>query len=421
MIKNLMKILKKNMDKMNIKTNNMILEILLFSLLTIFFPILSAFLTVVYINIVDVKKNVLYFFIFLIAIDLALMAYVLDPNGYDIGDIVRIYSRYRSFNLKEVTDLFNKKDYFFSFLYYLVIFALKYINFDEKLFLAINIFCTYLILFLGLIDLTSIIKCEKKSITFSILFVLIVFNPLIIFISFRNFTSIVLLFYGIVKRIENKKFISFIFFLGSIGYHFSSIIIVIIFLLSKRKIKIPRLCLLLISFFLPPILIFINKNINIGVLGWYITAKINSYVIGNSNTYNLRILFFSIPVIIRFIIMNLIIKENIFNFYNYKRYKNFLFNYTYIMFIFVPYKTLFLRFTSLGFIFFIPSLMKIIDERKLFKRYTLEAKKLIASFIMIDINYLRFWNKASIGNGFPFNILMTLSEIINYKITNYTL
>lgn len=334
----------------------------------------------------------------------------LDGKG-DVNRYILYNNNYKNFD--SILEVLNEPTLFYTFSWSIVNYL---VNKYEISFYLVN-FLSIMVIGICLYKILEIFKIEKKYKRLLFLKFFMIFSFPVLFSSYRNLLSFSIIAVGIFLDMkENKKGI--IFIILGLGFHLAGLPIVIIYFFSRR-FQFKQIYLYS-SFFIMIILFnslfknFVYKILSdfnnpvIKKISYYLFGEWAKYKIffqGDIITYYLLIvilffLFISYKKILNIKVSNILLR----------RYNNFILIYIAIFLIFLPYRTIAIRFYITGFPFFIPlfyQMLKYYSNNYLYK-YTF-------IFLLFDVRWLVlfFLDDIIFGKGFPNVIFQNLiSEIL---------
>lgn len=234
----------------------------------------------------------------------------------------------------------------------------------------------------------------------------------ILFSTYRNNVAISLVIYG-TYLLENKKKRGAIWIIFGIGFHISSIVILLIYLLSK-VIKLERKSLIL-GLVLSQIIfkLSITKKI-LEYLSTYsiVFRKAVYYIYGEWGKYEIKsqgdyLTYYMLGILVLLLFS---IDRKSFNKLS-KEYKNYLYLYLFFICIFSFSKTITIRYLILGYGMLVPLLSVFLNEKK--KIITRMLWYLYIDPRWFALFYLKYFR---IGNGFPYNLIDTVYFMIDVLI-----
>ncbi|CAH6942496.1 membrane hypothetical protein [Vibrio chagasii] len=210
---------------------------------------------------------------------IAILSFLNNPLGSDIGDVVRVYESYNYINDFGGGAYFVEQAKYFR---YIVFKVLSFLDLEPNIYTLLCVFTSYLCLYLSLINVTNDNEMLLKSIFSKMIFILvpICLVPFSIFHSYENITAISIFSYALTISQNNNKRKLILFFL-SILVHSVSVIYVSIYYFVKvkqdrnmfKKISLTALFLLILSISM----VFFNS---------YINEKVTVYILGQWSYYS---------------------------------------------------------------------------------------------------------------------------------------
>lgn len=342
-------------------------------------------------------------------------------SGYErlngTGDISKYIISFDYMNPELFFSLDHSVAYYYVYpVWYLLNAVVKSLGFSFEVVTFTCIYVAYYCLFKTLSSSFS----ERKNILIIMAFICLLFSFPIVFSSYRTVTCLSIIGLGLAKVINDNSRGWFLCIIG-LGIHPIGLVPIAILILSK--FIVPSKKLLLVSIFLglvmKPILIHATAGLQaIPIIG----GKISMYISGEWGSYRFHeageyLLFLQLLLFSLFLIF-MVMSSNKFNInFNFQSpYLKFCFTYLCIVFMFMSFRTIFIRLQLSGIVFFIPLLMYAL-------RQNLYSKKLLVIlflFVCIDIRTFMFFNYTSyqIGDGFPANILQPyIIELIGKNIS----
>jgi len=384
------------------------------------FPLIGFLLTSLYIASGKVGKFELRILVPLFSIGMGIMAFLYDPNGVTIGDVVNYHYSFQLFYIKDIItqDINNSYlNYFYNSIFYLLTFILKSIGLNSQYLSFIYVSLIYFLFLNVSRKLFDSFKIKYSYFSLVIIFFIFFYNPRVVFTSYRNLLGIVFIFNGIFY-FKNSKIKSYIFFILGILTHVSTFLIFLIFLISQARHK----NLFFKIFFLATITIGVYLiYTRFGSYLLYFESKYFSYTEGRFSQYKgwkdfVLLSQILLRYFISWFVFIKVIHQRKLQINSYKIDISFYKYYLLIGLLSIPFRSIFLRYYSTAFLLFTPLIIEYISYHYISKR----KKQLFLMTCMLSLvthSWLyNFFTPASVGEGFLFSLFYPLKTIIEYKI-----
>jgi len=290
----------------------------------------------------------------LISVFFALTASLLAPTG----DLYRLYLDYFDFQNGNFNTYMNyireKPDFFF----YFILYVFAKIGLSLRLFIFILIFSFYQLSF------NLLLKKEKYLGVFVILLFVLQFDFLLHGLFLRFPLSMLIVIYATLNKLEGKKYVLLLLIFASV-IHFSALITIPLFYLSKMNFKKVNLYFLLSLIIMPfgsLILIYLVSNLLKLYPEMPFSVKLNSYILGywsleyfEERTWKALSLFYIERAFYIIILLYFIFTRNI------NKYRKQALIFFILINLLFSFPNLFSRFSILGIFF---GLFAIIKENK---------------------------------------------------------
>lgn len=342
----------------------------------------------------------------------AYLSYIYN-NIMGKGDISRYIlhnKNYLYFN--SVIEIFQNSKLSYTYIWSLVNYLVCKFNFKFQ----IISFFSVLIIFHCIFKIIEIFKIEFKMKKILLIKFFMLFSLPLIFSSYRNLLAFSLIAVGILYDIKEKRK-SFVYFFLGIGIHMASIPVTIIYFFSKFFKYNIKIFYIVICFFIITNFKKIKYSIYLILSNFEnpLIKKVRNYLFGKWSEYKIFFLGDILTYYLLFIVL-LLIFVTFFKIYKlkrttieFKKYNNFILYYITFFILFIPYRTIAIRFFVTGFPFFILYFYEILKINKNNFIY-----KVIFYALLIDIRWISlfFSNDFIFGKGFPYLIFENLFKYL---------
>ena len=312
-----------------------------------------------------------------------------------------------SFDMLNTNGLFLfSKDNLYVFFYpswYMLNAVVKELGLPFKYVTFSCIYIAYMCSYLAVKNLMG----KQKDALLIIVFLSLFFSIPIIFSSYRTFTALSCLFFGLVY-LQKNKVVGFAFILLGLGFHPITIVPLVIYVVSKylTPAKGWLLASLTMGMFMKPLLIgFSGMLLNVPFLG----GKVESYINGEWADYRFHeageYLTFLQLIVFAFTLVYVLLSGNEFSYKILFKSRLLKFSFFYFCFVilFFSFRTIFVRLLLSGVVFLIPVIYYAL------KQHSLPKKALISLLLILCLDTRTFmffsYDSYKVGAGFPQNIV----------------
>ena len=294
------------------------------------------------------------FYAILISVFFGLTASLLAPTG----DLYRLYMDYFYFQNGDFNTYMNYIRDKPDFLFYFILYAFAKLGLSLRLLIFILIFSFYQLSF------NLLLKKEKYFGVFVIILFILQFDFLLHGLFLRFPLSMLIVIYATLNKLEGKKYVLLLLILASV-IHFSALITIPLFYLSKMNFKKLNLYFLLSLIIMPFgsfILIYLVSNLLELYPDMPLSEKLNSYFLGywsleyfEDRTWKALLLFYFERAFYIIILLYFIFTRNL------NKYRKQALVFFILINVLFSFPNLFSRFSILGIFF---GLFAIIQENK---------------------------------------------------------
>lgn len=343
----------------SLKNNRIEVLIFCFLCLGVIYPRLGLFFSLILLLVLDKMSKKTYLMLNVVfSLGMAFLAYSFVKLDGE-GDVSRYEVSF--YNLASSLDYVNYEILSYNWYYYswtlLELFVIKFLGG----FKWVNFISIYVIYF-SLLNVVRMCELYFKSSSLRKAFIiklLLVFSTVVLFSSYKNMLAFSLVIYGISILIFRKTnpIYAYIMFFIAIGFHFSAIVPVFLFLVSPKSnfFNINLNLTLLVGLFSKRILSYFALFF---LMIPFFGEKVSYYLFGEWSMYrfhsrgeNLMIIQLCVYVLFLLYSVN---KMRGFRFIKSRTYDSFFYLYVVFSFLFISYRTIAIRYLWYGMVLLIP-------------------------------------------------------------------